>query len=216
MKNIFKKLNTDKKLGVFAIALGFFAVFIGTPDNNVKATINIKELSLLTENQVDKITPPGLADWIIKGKADFRLLDIRSEKEYNKYHIPVAENLPGADLYEAKFLPTEKLIICGNDGVQTAQGWFLLKAKKYKSVYVLDGGIKNWENEILFPKIPDNPTEDQQKEVDKIKQVSRFFGGTPMTGESEPSQMKSVKMPEIQLPAIVPGAAKKKSKREGC
>ena len=216
MKNIFKKLSTDKKLGVFAIALGFFSVFIGTPDNNVKATINIKELSLLTENQVDKVTPPELADWIIKGKADFRLLDIRSEKEYNKYHIPASENLPGADLYKANFLPTEKLIICGNDGIQTAQGWFLLKAKKYKSVYVLDGGIKNWENEILFPKIPDNPAEDQQKEFDKIKQVSEFFGGTPMTGKSESYQMKSIKMPEIKLPGIAPGAAKKKSKREGC
>lgn len=216
MKNIFKKLSTDKKLGVFAIALGFFAVFIGTPDNNVKATVNIKELSLLTENQVDKVSAPELADWIIKGRADFRLLDIRPAKEYKKYHIPVAENLPGADLYKANFLPTEKLIICGNDGVQTAQGWFLLKAKNYKSVYVLDGGIKSWENKILFPKIPDNPTTDQQNEFDKIKEVSKFFGGTPMTGESESSQMKSIKMPEIKLPAIAPGTHKKKSKREGC
>jgi rhodanese-related sulfurtransferase len=216
MKNIFKKLKTDEKLGVFALALGFFAVFIGTPDNNVKATINIKELSLLTENQVDKVASVDLADWIIKGKADFRLLDIRSPKEFKEYHIPVAENLPGSDLYNATFLPTEKIIICGNDGVQTAQGWFLLKARNYKSVYVLDGGIKNWENKILFPKIPDNPTPDQQKEFDKIKEVSQFFGGTPMTGENESSQMKSIKMPEIKLPAVAPGATKKKSKREGC
>jgi rhodanese-related sulfurtransferase len=216
MENIFKKLNTNKKLGLFAVAIGFFAVFIGTPDNNVKATVNIKELSLLTENQVDKVSPAELADWIIKGNADFRLLDVRSEKEYKKYHIPVAENIPGADLYKTNFLPTEKLIICGNDGVQTAQGWFLLKARNFKSVYVLDGGIKNWEDEILFPKIPDNPTPEQKKEFDKIKEVSKFFGGTPMTGDSEPSQMKSVKMPEIKLPAVVPGATKKKSKREGC
>lgn len=216
MKNIFKKLNTDKKLGVFALALGFFAIFVGTPDNDVNATVNIKELSLLTENQVDRVSPQELADWIIKGKVDFNLLDIRSAKEYKKYHIPAAENLQAAELYKANFLPTQKIIICGNDGVQTAQGWFLLKAKNYKSVYVLNGGIKGWESDILFPKIPDNPTDEQKIEFDKIKEVSKFFGGTPMTGENESTQMRSIKMPEIKLPAIAPGTTKKKSKREGC
>lgn len=216
MKNFLKKLNTDKKLGVFALALGFFAIFVGTPNDNVKATINVKELSLLTENQIDRVSPQELADWIIKRKADFRLLDIRPAKEFNNYHIPIAENFSAEDLYKANFLPTEKIIICGNDGFQTAQGWFLLKAKNYKSVYILDGGIKNWENEILFPKIPDNPTEYQQKKFDKIKEVSKFFGGTPMIGEKISSEIKSIKMPKLKLPAIVPGATKKKSKREGC
>jgi rhodanese-related sulfurtransferase len=216
MKNILKKLNTDKKLGVVALALGFFAIFVGTPDNNVKATINVKELSLLTENQVDRVSPAELADWIIKAKADFRLLDIRSAKEFKEYHIPLAENLSGSELYKANFLPTEKIIICGNDGVQTAQGWFLLKAKNYKSVYILDGGIKSWEREILFPVIPDNPTAEQQKQFDKIKEVSKFFGGTPVTGNAESSEINNVKMPAIKLPEVIPGPAKKKTKREGC
>lgn len=215
MKNFLKKFSTDGKLGIFAVALGFFAVFVGTPDNNVKATINIKELSLLTENQVDRVSPEELADWIIERKSDYRLLDIRSEKEFKNYHIPVAENLSGSDLYKASFLPTEKIIICGNDGVQTAQGWFLLKARNYKAVYVLDGGMKNWENSILFPAIPDNPSPEQLKEFDKIREVSTFFGGSPISGKDTQSVNK-IKMPAIQLPAITPGASGKKKKREGC
>lgn len=215
MKNFLKKFSTDGKLGIFAVALGFFAVFVGTPDNNVKATINIKELSLLTANQVDRVSPEEVADWIIESKTNFRLLDIRSDKEFKEYHIPVAENLSAADLYKTNFLPTERIIICGNDGVQTAQGWFLLKARNYKAVYVLDGGMKNWENSILFPRIPDSPTQEQQKRFDKIREVSAFFGGSPNTSEDN-NEINKMKMPAIKLPAITTSSSKKKNKREGC
>lgn len=214
MKNIFDKFNKEKKLGFFALVLGFVAIFGGTPNSNIRTSINVKELSLLTENQMNKVTDLDLADWIIQGKADFRVIDIRPAKEYNEYHIPVAENFTSSQLYKATFLPTEKLIICGNDGVQTAQGWFILKSKKYKAVYILDGGMKKWESNILFPKIPDNLTGDKLAYYNKIKEVSKFFGGNPSEGANV-QETKTI-MPKIKMPAVNFGTGKKKSKREGC
>lgn len=216
MENIFKKLNKEKKLGLFALALGFFAIFGGTPNNNVKVTINAKELSLLTETQIDKVKPEELADWIIQGKVDYRLIDIRSPKAYKEYHIPVAENISSADLYKTTFLPTEKIIVCGNDGFQTAQGWFILKSKNYKSVYILDGGIKGWENNILFPKIPESETKEQKAQFDKIIQVSEFFGGSPQMGGNNNAENKKIELPKIKLPSFNQNTTQKKHKREGC
>lgn len=214
MKNIFEKFNKEKKLGFFAVVLGFVAIFGGTPNSNIRTTINVKELSLLTENQMNKITGMELADWIIQGKADFRVIDIRPAKEYKEYHIPVAENFTSSQLYKATFLPTEKLIICGDDGVQTAQGWFILKSKRYKAVYILDGGMKKWENEILFPKIPENQTGDKLAYYNKVKEVSKFFGGNPSEGTNV--QATKTVMPKIKMPVLNFGSGKKKSKREGC
>lgn len=214
MKNISGKLNKVKKLGFFALTLGLVAIFGGTPNTNIKTTVNVKELSLLTGNQISKVTDEELADWIIKGKADFRLLDIRPSKEYNEYHIPVAENFSSVDLYKANFLPTEKIVICGSDGVQTAQGWFILKSKNYKAVYILDGGMQEWNNKILFPSIPDNLSADKIEQYNKIKEVSRFFGGSPQ--ENSNIVEAKITTPKIEMPAFTTGQTKKKSKREGC
>ena len=144
------------------------------------------------------------------------MIDIRSAKAYKDYHIPVAENISSADLYKTTFLPTEKIILCGNDGFQTAQGWFLLKSRKYKAVYILNGGIKGWEENILFPKIPNNATAEETAKYEKIKEVSKFFGGTPQSGDNNTNEMKKIAMPKITLPAMTSGSSNKKNKREGC
>ncbi len=129
MKKIFSNLNLKKKLGLIALVLGFFAIFAGSPYKKANITINAKNLALIAEKQVADVTPEELADWIIKGNYDFRVIDTRNRDQYNEYHIPVAQNISVADLMGQNFLPTEKIILYSNDEVKAAQAWFLLKAK---------------------------------------------------------------------------------------
>jgi len=216
MKNIFSKLSMNKKLALFAFALGLIAVFAGNPYRGNSVTMDMKELALIVDKTVDHVAVEELADWIIQGKSDFKLLDLRTEKEFNEYHIPNAELVLLAELNEYSLLRNEKIILYSEGGIHSAQAWMLLKAKGYKGVYMLFGGMEEWMDKILFPKIPKDATPEQLAAFEKIKEVSKFFGGQPQaSGTEEVSEKKSMPKPEMPTGASTPTAGKKK-KKEGC
>jgi rhodanese-related sulfurtransferase len=218
MRKLFAKMNLNRKLALFAILLGFIGLFAGSPYKGSHVSMNTKELSILVENTTDHVKVDELSDWIIKGKSDFRVIDLRSENEYNEYHIPNAENITITALETAKLERNEKLILYSEGGIHSAQAWMLLKAKDYKGVYILFGGLEEWRDKILFPNLPDNATEEQKAAFEKTKEVSKFFGGSPTIGGNAEvkKDMPKMEMPKIQSPGgnSLPPAEKKK--KEGC
>lgn len=211
------KLTLNQKLAVLLLALGFLAIFLGDPYRGAEASVDTKELALIVEKQVDHVTAEELADWIIQGRADYRLIDLRSEADYAAYHIPTAENIPLAELPNADLLRNEKIILYSEGGIHSAQAWFLLRAKGYKAVYMLFGGLDEWKDKILFPVIPADVPPAEESRYAKIAKVSRWFGGTPQTsGEKETIQSVNLPTPP---PAAAPAATPKtqgKKKKEGC
>lgn len=215
MKNILSKLSMNKKLALVAFVLGLVAIFAGNPYRGNSVTLDTKELALIVDKTVDHVSAEELADWIIQGKSDFKLLDLRTEKEFNEYHIPPAELVPLADLNEYPLLRNEKIVLYSEGGIHSAQAWMLLKAKGYRGVYMLFGGLEEWTDKILFPKISQNATQEQLAAFEKMKEVSKFFGGSPQTGGTAEEVSTKKSMPKLEMPAgtSTPKAGKKK---EGC
>ena len=208
------KIDNQKKLALLAIVLGFFAIFAGTPYNK-SIKIDLEEFALASSNDVDKVQVEELADWIIQGKYDYRLVDLRKGEKYSEYFIPTAVNLQTSKLIDAGLMRNQKIIVYSDDNIDAARAWFLLKANDYKGVYILDGGLDGWKENILFPKLAANAGEDEAAQFAKIKEVSKFFGGVPQTGSSD--DREEVKMPELKAPAAIPmNTGAKKPKREGC
>ncbi|MBI5474668.1 MAG: rhodanese-like domain-containing protein [Ignavibacteriae bacterium] len=212
------KLSLNQKLAVIVMVLGLLAVFAGNPYRGNTATLNVKELALLVDKETDHISVDDLADWIIKGRADYRLVDVRSEKEFAEYHIPTAENIPVASLFEGALMRNEKIILYSEGGIHAAQAWFLLKAQQYKSAYILRDGLDEWKNRILFPSIAENASADEKLAFEKRKSVSAFFGGSPRTGTADAKSTPQLAMPKLEMPAAsaAAGGAPKKKKKEGC
>lgn len=213
----FKRQSLNAKLALTLLLLGFLAIFAGDPYGNARTEIDAKELALIVDNQVDHIAAGELADWIIQNRADYRLVDLRTETEFSEYHIPTAENIPLAGLIDADLQRNEKIVLYSEGGIHSAQAWFLLKAKGYKAVYMLFGGLEEWKDKVLFPAVPENPTPEQLMAFAKIKEVSKYFGGTPQNGAGAVSDQPRMEMPKLSLPAS--GAAPKpqgKKKKEGC
>ncbi len=217
MKNTFTKMSTQKKLGLLALVLGFFAIFAGSPYDTGKITLNVKDLALIAQKDSDNISVQSVADWIIKGNLNYQIIDTRSPQEYADYHIPMARNIQISDLLDQNFYPTDKIILYSDSNEKAALGWFLLKAKKYNAVYILKGGLDEWKNQILFPKLPANATTEQLASFEKVKEVSKFFGGTPQTGTSTGETEPTIKsLPKLKLPAALPSEGPKKKRKEGC
>jgi rhodanese-related sulfurtransferase len=216
MNRSFWTLN--RILGAVLGVLGFLALLIGTPSRGSHVTLDTAELARIVEGEVDHVNVEDLAGWIIAGREDFRLVDLRSPQEFAAYHIPRAENVPLTSLTDHPLLRNESIVLYSEGGIHSAQAWFLLKARDYKGVYILRGGLDEWKEKILFPRPEVNPTPEQDARFAKMKEVSKFFGGTPQGQGQEQRPSVNPPLPQLPIPATPPagGPVAGKKKKEGC
>ena len=135
MIDFFHQLNLNKKLALIAIVLAVTALIIGSPTDETKVTLNPNELALMISKGADHIEVEELADWIIQGKIDYRLLDLRDEISFKEYHIPTAENVQIENLMTYPIERNEKIILYSDGGIHSSQAWFLLKSKGFNIAY---------------------------------------------------------------------------------
>ncbi len=155
------KLTPVRVLAMGLAAAGFVALFAGDPYRGSHVTIDTRDLAIRVGKGADSVQAVQLADWIIQGRNDFKLIDLRGEKDFAAYHIPTAENAPLASLTPDFAAHNEKVILCSNDGTEAAKAWFLLDAQGFKSVYLLEGGLRAWQDEVLFPQIVSGTDDDR-------------------------------------------------------
>ncbi len=210
------KWNTNRVLAIIALVLGLGAV-AGDPYGGSKVSLDLDELAWIVEAEVDHVTVDDLADRIIQGNMDYRLIDIRSDSAFGTYHLPSAENVQLSGLLSYPLQRNEQIILYSDGGIHSAQAWFLLQANGYKSTYMLLGGLDAWKSEVLFPTLPEKPTPVELAKVEKRRYVSDFFGGTPVHGDADSTQQSIAALPKLdtsERPVIVlPG---KKKRKEGC
>lgn len=210
----FVKLPIRKRVGIIAIILCFIAIFAGSPYDRSTTRVNVKELSSVSVKDESIVQTNELADWIIKAKYDYRLIDLRDSDIYGSYNIPGSENIPIRELFNSDLMRNENIILYSDDEAVSSQGWFLLKADKFKSVYILEGGLTCWKDQVLFPKLPADPTKEQLALFEKKKEVSKFFGGQPQFGGEEQVKQETLKLKAP--PKVTVTKKRKKKSREGC
>ena len=216
----FSRLSINQRLAALAFVLGLGAI-PATPTRGGSVTIVPEELAIAIERRADHVSAPDLADWIIQGRADFRLVDLRTPSAFATYRIPGAENLPMALLPDAGLARNEKILLYGEDGVHAAQAWFLLKARGYKAGVHARRGPRGMEEPVLYPRLADAPTPEARQRNDRLRTVSLHFGGTPQgAGEAgaRPAlaapALPTLPVPSVKSPAGARPAPKKK--KEGC
>ena len=172
------KLTLNQTLGLGALLLGAVAVFANVYAGRT-VTLHETELLTATARAEDHVTPTELAAWIIEGRADYRLIDLRAEDAFGEYHIPNAENLPLVSLGELDASPTEKIVLYATGDLHAAQAWMLLKGRGLSGASTLQGGLEGWKSEVLFPVMPENPSAEAQARFEKAAHVATVFGGQP-------------------------------------
>ena len=147
------------------------------------------------------------------GRSDYRLIDLRSEKEYGEYHIPTAENVTLTALPDASLLANEKIVLYSEGGIHASQAWMLLRAKGFKNAYTLKGGLDQWKEDVLFPALAENATPQERARFERAVAMARFFGGSPRTGARRRPRGRLPEMPKVEAPAPAGGVAPLASRR---
>ena len=166
-----------------ALLLGLLAAFAGTPDRSRNARLDVESLARAVEHEDDHVTAIELAEWIRDRRPGLRVVDIRSSEEFNALHIPTAERIPLSDLPKTPFRRDAIIVLYSEGGTHSGQGWVFLRALGYRQVYFLRGGLREWLDDVISPRIPVTGADSAKKAFAQISDLSRYFGGSPRVGD---------------------------------
>jgi hypothetical protein len=139
-----------KLMGAGALIVAAMVVMlIGQPTTADKWQRMAEEKQLLLDNREVQIHPGELLDYIENDHVDVVMLDVRSESDYNLFHLQDAQRVDLEELTAlAKLLlgkPSNTLfVVMSNDENNATEAWKILVAESLMNVYILEGGINNW------------------------------------------------------------------------
>jgi rhodanese-related sulfurtransferase len=136
-------------------------VLIGTPTTSEKyerlsfnRTEGEEQVVLTAEEMLSTrqayIHPGELLDTIADDRLIASIIDVRSEADYNLFHIVNSVNIPIAEIKNtipallADQTPNKVYVVVGNDETAATEAWKILVAEAVPNAYILEGGINNW------------------------------------------------------------------------
>ena len=163
------KFSLNQKLAFLAFILSAIAlvtsVFSGVnPSSNINSEIEYISVLELAEK--------------IKSKQEFLLIDIRSKEDFDQFHIPRARNFNTNQLIELESGDkNQELIFYSEYDSLTKETHHFFKGIGFQNVFVVQGGVQDWYNRILYPRMPLEIPEEDQALADRVKSLSTYFGG---------------------------------------
>ena len=109
----------------------------------------------LTNREV-YIHPGELLDTFHDHKLNLVMIDVRSEADYNLFHLLDAENITPAEIPDTIdgfiAMPANTVfVVMSNDEVTSTEVWKTLTAQAVPNVYILSGGINKWLDTFATP-----------------------------------------------------------------
>ncbi|MBK8023264.1 MAG: YeeE/YedE family protein [Chloroflexi bacterium] len=133
--------------GTFALSVA--VLFIGQPTNADRWAMMAAEKQPQLDTRAVYVHPAEMLSWTNDPKIVNILVDVRSEAEYNLFHIRDARHVPYEDLdgvvEEFHALPDNALVfVMSSDEEEATAAWKYLIAEGVVNLYILEGGVNHW------------------------------------------------------------------------
>lgn len=131
------------------ILVALLTILIGQPDNSQRwARLAPSEGGRLAGREV-QIHPGELLHTVHDAALKVILLDVRSEPDYNLFHLQDARRVALDDLIGLSPALREApantvIVVMSNDEAAATEAWKILRAESVTSIYILEGGINHW------------------------------------------------------------------------
>jgi len=197
-------------LALFIIPMGL--IIAAVPQNKTKPyKLTAEQLLGEVNTRTQYVTPDAVADMIIKKDPTLRLIDVRSQDEFEKFSLPGAINIPVTDLLSEKYADIlnqdgKMNVFYSNGTLNANEAWMVTRQLGYNNNFVLEGGLNYWFDAILNPKKPasTSPNEEFAK-YDFRKSAGAALGGGSAAQPVQEQNAASAK------PVIIAGPKKKKA-----
>jgi rhodanese-related sulfurtransferase len=161
--------------GVFVLTLALITWSIGQPNPDQKwKSLSSKYQPMLDSREVFIHPLEYVKSW---NDAGIKLvtLDLRSQSEFEKFHLNAAKLTTINDLENKDFiwqlqqLPPQGLVVVVADTEEIAsKAWKWLKVQGLGNVYILEGGIQNWNQTFAGKALPNGHHLDMSRPPMKI------------------------------------------------
>lgn len=137
-------------LGAALLAVAVATIVIGTPTTDQKWEKIAAVKQPMLDNREVQISPAELYTTMYDNKLVTVMIDVRSEADYNLYHINGAVNVPQSQVESvvpkllAQYSPHTVYVVMSNDEAAATEAWKKLVANSVTNVYILEGGLNNW------------------------------------------------------------------------
>ena len=197
-------------LALFIIPMGL--IIAAVPQNKTKPyKLTAEQLLGEVNTRTQYVTPDVVADMIIKKDPTLRLIDVRSQDEFEKFSLQGAINIPVTDLLSEKYADIlnqdgKMNVFYSNGTLNANEAWMVTRQLGYNNNFVLEGGLNYWFDAILNPKKPasTSPNEEFAK-YDFRKSAGAALGGGSAAQPVQEQNAASAK------PVIIAGPKKKKA-----
>ena len=166
-------MKTNHILAILAVLGGISAAFTSHSKHNNLYPDWKTGKEQVNGVRVRIISAHHLADLLYEKKENLYILDARSWKEYQEYHIPRALPLD-AGMATMKDVRGTMVVYGGEENKDLVQQVKELPGQ----VYLLKGGMEAWYSLVLFPDFSDFHVRNGDR-LEYILRRSGFFGGKP-------------------------------------
>ncbi|MGB5177651.1 MAG: rhodanese-like domain-containing protein [Gammaproteobacteria bacterium] len=180
--------------------------------------LSLERVAQMVARKDDRVLVQDLARWLIEGRKDYVLIDVRPAEDYDKDHIEGAQNIAVTELVtpaKLEALPTDRKVILYSQGSEVAaQAVVLLRLAGYDASLLL-GGYNFWAQHVLNPDISPILSDGEYPRVAEQQAIACYFvGGDQM--EQAPAAVSKPKIPAFIPPLSTPVAPRPAAPKESC
>ena len=139
------RIGAGGALALAAVGL----IIIGQPTTLDRWNRIADEKTAVLDERAVQVHPAEMLEHMHDPKLKVIMLDVRSEADYNQFHILDARHVPLEDLPglvpEFHLEPANTVFfVMSNDETAATAAWKTLQAESVPNVYILEGGVNNW------------------------------------------------------------------------
>ena len=181
-------------LTILMLALAVGTLFL----NKEKEYEQIKPDELLWDiiQPTRYVTTDQVARMIIAKDPTLELVDVRDAKQFGKFSLPNAVNVPLSDILKPENqdyfgIPGVKVVFYSNDDIRADQAWVITKRMGYNETYVMKGGLNCWIETIIQPKEPEETAPYTEFEKYQFRKGAKlYFTGVKVESSVKKAEVK--------------------------
>lgn len=187
-----------KTLKATLLSLSVASVAACSPSGD--STPSMDAIAQAAARQDDRASVEELAAWLIEGRGDFKLIDVRSAKDYESGRIGDAENIPIAQIVSddtLASLPTDRMLLVYSNGSENAAKAAVLLRLAGFDAHLLVGGYAAWHEKILNPDISADALDGESLRIAEQRAYSCYFIGERSDAVQQPRSNSEIFVPPV-------------------